>query len=135
MGPRPNGRGKSDMRRHATWDSGFNGAAAKRPRKVIVILVVVAAIALQWGRGQTAAESSEPYLLMAPHTWASMGPRPNGRGKLRTLADGSVDLALQWGRGQTAAESTLLRRRIAPRYSFNGAAAKRPRKAYLPPAS
>ena len=67
--------------RRFSRSSGVNGAAAKRPRKEDAGAVVAPAkVVRQWGRGQTAAESAE----MTPNRVggaASMGPRPNGRGK------------------------------------------------------
>ena len=105
-----------------------NGAAAKRPRKVLGAFFAVVDSLRQWGRGQTAAErprrtttcqsassvngaaAKRPRKASAtPKPTASatpsMGPRPNGRGK-RALATG-----------------------ITSPSSVNGAAAKRPRKA------
>ncbi len=108
---------------------------------------------LQWGRGPKAAETrgtlGEWELAGGP----SMGPRPEGRGNdlhlrgarrgndplqwgrgpkaAETMADTSVTVytaALQWGRGPKAAE-TARARCLRPRgSSFNGAAARRPRK-------
>ena len=106
MGPRPNGRGKWPPAPTpcSSW-SGFNGAAAKRPRKVVDQVV---------------------YRVLVV---ASMGPRPNGRGKTALAASLLRDTAtLQWGRGQTAAESIRSFGYKVPFWSFNGAAAKRPRK-------
>ena len=60
MGPRPNGRGKvSSGMSVCGRASGFNGAAAKRPRKVCRRPRETKVFRrLQWGRGQTAAESA-----------------------------------------------------------------------------
>ena len=40
---------------------------------------------------------------------ASMGPRPDGRGRLLGMATLVITLALQWGRGRMAAEGALHR--------------------------
>ena len=106
MGPRPNGRGKSGRALpRASITSRVNGAAAKRPRKgVATVTCLYVSFLRQWGRGQTAAESSrrDPQLYCQGRVngaaakrprkavgeateqgygFASMGPRPNGRGK------------------------------------------------------
>ena len=129
MGPRPNGRGK---RIDSSWlwlGAGVNGAAAKRPRKVGALGGEGYGVERQWGRGQTAAESVPPSILVStrhsrqwgrgqtaaesrhrrhtpcgPHP-ASMGPRPNGRGKRPSQSSPTDRPWRQWGRGQTAAES------------------------------
>ena len=130
MGPRPDGRGKSAPVRPASghtcmrqWGRGqtaaerytgapaesrgrcVNGAAARRPRKV------------QFGR------------VCRGHHLASMGPRPDGRGKAAKRRASAAPLPRQWGRGQTAAESRLSPRRPDTVCCVNGAAARRPRKA------
>ena len=131
MGPRPNGRGKFfPGASFFSTASSFNGAAAKRPRKVEIFGLAARLEAsfngaaakrprkgcmrpadpprrqLQWGRGQTAAES--PAALYGTMHYA----------------------LLQWGRGQTAAERSNPDSLPVPHpNSFNGAAAKRPRKA------
>ena len=105
MGPRPNGRGKcvaaasispGDFVRQ--WGRGQTAAERLRgmPARAGGRL-------RQWGRGQTAAESREGK-EGAGRVRASMGPRPNGRGK--------------W---PPTTPSLMFR-------SVNGAAAKRPRK-------
>ena len=131
MGPRPNGRGKvenganhhsarrgvngaaakrprKDPECPACTDpvQGVNGAAAKRPRKGLRFIEGGLLRLRQWGRGQTAAESSCSAAALSAHV-----PR-------------------QWGRGQTAAESWQPKHDVAIRRSVNGAAAKRPRKGY-----
>ena len=58
-----------------------NGAAAKRPRKAAFLK------------------------LNRIGTPASMGPRPNGRGKGQIPCARGIHAWRQWGRGQTAAES------------------------------
>ena len=177
MGPRPDGRGKQPAAVEAEPRlAGVNGAAARRPRKERhPHLTVVAAAARQWGRGQTAAESSIRWagnLGNGKRQWgrgqtaaerqanhadsreqvqASMGPRPDGRGKPYTNVDAvrrprvngaaarrprkglGVQLAhrsvsRQWSRGQTAAESSFHSKSPRLLISVNGAAARRPRK-------
>ena len=111
MGPRPNGRGKAAPVRVRARTCRVNGAAAKRPRKAEPTAAPLDPGALrQWGRGQTAAESGE-QAGGRRESDASMGPRPNGRGKIppRTNMPRPAD-ARQWGRGQTAAESSNMER-------------------------
>ena len=154
MGPRPDGRGKLARRAAAGPEFCVNGAAARRPRKVPIsqplkrcgFTGVNGAAARrprkdtlrrlpenpserQWGRGQTAAESRRVYredlsarsASMGPRPdgrgkyksrarhrikpQASMGPRPDGRGKLQGCTVFPTHVLRQWGRGQTAAES------------------------------
>ena len=104
------GRGQTAAERTGTLRTAasmtcVNGAAAKRPRKVCVRSGPCPLFLRQWGRGQTAAESRRRGTRSATSARASMGPRPNGRGK----SHGSNSLwpsgLRQWGRGQTAAES------------------------------
>ena len=130
-----------------------NGAAARRPRKEVQCLHSRTSVTpRQWGRGQTAAESRPSRLVDAAgigvngaaarrprkdrthrtcnrDAHASMGPRPDGRGKLADFAWLLGRVERQWGRGQTAAERANQRPRVNPRVRVNGAAARRPRKA------
>ena len=82
MGPRPNGRGKSMMAAAMNamikrqWG---RGQTAAESRKISDIKSLKAELR-QWGRGQTAAESGV-LAEFHHHGAASMGPRPNGRGK------------------------------------------------------
>ena len=59
---------------------------------------------------------------------ASMGPRPDGRGKNALTGKYLTAEMRQWGRGQTAAESPNGPVRRPPNAGVNGAAARRPRK-------
>ncbi len=62
---------------------------------------------LQWGRILTDAESVDPIAQPVIPIVASMGPHPNGRGKLAILRRCSLRmLSLQWGRILTDAESS-----------------------------
>ena len=131
MGPRPNGRGKRYTRAARLeggplrqWGRGQT--AAERPEPGIETVPVARR---QWGRGQTAAESVRRHDPRARSRYASMGPRPNGRGKhacARPLK--SAHLASMGprpnGRGKTSRARALPPRRMR----VNGAAAKRPRK-------
>ena len=135
MGPRPNGRGKRVLatadapERQRQWGRGqtaaesrrwsgrvscaicVNGAAAKRPRKA----------GQQGGGGGgrvgvNGAAAKRPRKDRLPSqrlhvAIASMGPRPNGRGKRACQAGGAPRHMRQWGRGQTAAESMRRGRR------------------------
>ena len=128
MGPRPDGRGKCEPSRAVSPAPRVNGAAARRPRKARPRPPALASILRQWGRGQTAAESWRHQGRPCQGLSASMGPRPDGRGKRLRLGggrgraiasmgprpDGRGKLDArdgdpgggrrQWGRGQTAAE-------------------------------
>ena len=109
MGPRPDGRGRqcTEMQGYvanasfngaaAGWPrkgqyqvigfravSGFNGAAAGWPRKDEMQKKTWVRKQLQWGRGRMAAEGAgRPGAYGAPA--ASMGPRPDGRGRMLLL--------------------------------------------------
>ena len=84
----------------------FNGAATFRPRRAAMRYPLpLATVALQWGRDLSAAERSEVHTWPLQHTYASMGPRPFGRGEQRREAKQvKENYALQWGRDLSAAE-------------------------------
>ena len=106
MGPRPDGRGKVAVARVLAGRHGVNGAAARRPRKARSSPVPPPPRASrQWGRGQTAAERATVSPIAAQVSKASMGPRPDGRGKAANYYKVYNNSLRQWGRGQTAAES------------------------------
>ena len=152
MGPRPNGRGKHGVC-HARiggvqrqWGRGQTAAErARRDEKGAI------GNTRQWGRGQTAAESllrqgscePDPCVNGAAAKRprkvrkrgyrpspivASMGPRPNGRGKRHGVIMTIRARTRQWGRGQTAAERARPAACSPGASCVNGAAAKRPRK-------
>ena len=133
--------------------SSVNGAAARRPRKGYNPLARMRAAPCVNGaaarRPRKGLAGRHPVLCID----ASMGPRPDGRGKYyrrvkaamlstwrqwgrgQTAAerpDGErstyVHDLRQWGRGQTAAESLGPPRTWQRRSRVNGAAARRPRK-------
>ena len=130
MGPRPNGRGKSSsgnmplLYALLQWGRGqtaaeraqaeqagapryygFNGAAAKRPRKVHQGQYGLQKLLASMGpRPNGRGKLSRPWSLAVIRP-ASMGPRPNGRGKLFPQIHHPCQIPC-----------------------FNGAAAKRPRK-------
>ena len=83
MGPRPCGRGRvisSDSRRGGL--SGFNGATALRPwTGVCGVPCVAATDLLQWGHGLVAVDGSASGGSFRKTRFASMGPRPCGRGR------------------------------------------------------
>ena len=104
------GRGRmaaegGNRRLAASGRPGVNGAAAGWPRKVEKrSLRQVEAEWRQWGRGRMAAEGTILSNVRVRYPDASMGPRPDGRGR---LLPGDVDehgLPRQWGRGRMAAE-------------------------------
>ncbi len=85
-------------------------------------------IMLQWGRGSSAAETRNPSRAKRVPVPASMGPRLVSRGNEPEVILQLPPAGLQWGRGSSAAETSS----VVPRYwlmsSFNGAAARQPRK-------
>ena len=107
----------------------FNGAAAGWPRKGVADHLLRRGVQqLQWGRGRMAAEGS-PLSAVYGRPVASMGPRPDGRGRIRPRTASTPTTALQWGRGRMAAEGLHAGGRGGKHTSFNGAAAGWPRKA------
>ena len=128
MGPRPDGRGKTmrglGRREPAPRQWGRGQTAAER---LYLLYKPLARALRQWGRGQTAAESDasarngardwlrqwgrgqtaaerSSCACRSKRRLASMGPRPDGRGKQRMSPEQVADNLRQWGRGQTAAE-------------------------------
>ena len=82
MGPRPDGRGRSGSTHTSSTPGSVNGAAAGWPRKVHArVAVWDRANRRQWGRGRMAAEGIECGRCRDHATRASMGPRPDGRGR------------------------------------------------------
>ena len=82
MGPRPDGRGKSHPPRPppvGCWRQWGRGQTAAE--RTLVGRRFCRYIWRQWGRGQTAAESCQVNRLVLYSVMASMGPRPDGRGK------------------------------------------------------
>ena len=107
MGPRPFGRGRRFCGLAIISDTrSFNGAATFRPRKGRHRRAPPSFVKeLQWGRDLSAAEGC----------------------RLRMTS--SANVGLQWGRDLSAAEGLSAARLKTRRYSFNGAATFRPRKA------
>ena len=153
MGPRPDGRGKrADVKADSRsggqrqWGRGQTAAESWRRRRRRR-----RANLRQWGRGQTAAERAAAHVgrghaagvngaaarrprkggrrrKRAAHRAASMGPRPDGRGKSSSAGVPDCGIRRQWGRGQTAAERHCPGRPRSSLPRVNGAAARRPRK-------
>ena len=108
MGPRLFSRGRRPLERHATLGpTGFNGAAALQPRKVV-------------GEDHTRAGTVP----------ASMGPRLFSRGRVNVDLLKAARFLLQWGRGSSAAEGEEPHHEQIVEIRFNGAAALQPRKAF-----
>ena len=130
MGPRPNGRGRGDLRRimvglpAASMGPRPNGrgrttegiaragstSASMGPRPNGRGRSMNCCIQRDLSLGFNGAASKRTRKVCAKdsdefHVWASMGPRPNGRGRM-SAADytESLKLQLQWGRVQTDAE-------------------------------
>ena len=96
------------QRERAGQPGRFNGAAAGWPRKDYDHSRPTAQGArLQWGRGRMAAEGGRGARREREPV-ASMGPRPDGRGRRRAASRPAASLTLQWGRGRMAAEGRAL---------------------------
>ena len=92
-----------------TWRGTFrvNGAAAKRPRKGPIRAGAgrTGFTSVNGAAAKRPRKAVEIHRVLKPTGSASMGPRPNGRGKFDRRMSGRAGLERQWGRGQTAAES------------------------------
>ena len=86
----------------------------------------------QWGRDLSAAEGGAGNVGNGPKGYASMGPRPLGRGRQRIEDIVDVALTLQWGRDLSAAEGLKPCPLRQGAQCFNGAATSRPRKGGTP---
>ena len=129
MGPRPDGRGKPVCCSLGGQTGSVNGAAARRPRKGQVRSQPVCHNALrQWGRGQTAAESLQEPLTYRRILLASMGPRPDGRGKSAHRQGGGAAPSVNGAAARRPRKAVLARARRSAAIGVNGAAARRPRK-------
>ena len=86
---------------------GVNGAATGWPRKALSFEMCSLAARRQWGRDRMAAEG---YGCGGTNNevLASMGPRPDGRGRARLLKGCSELTERQWGRDRMAAEGPRL---------------------------
>ena len=110
MGPRPDGRGRSLGPRRPCGAIRVNGAAAGWPRKAPASRTKKWPWMRQWGRGRMAAEGGDAAVEADLYALASMGPRPDGRGRPRSGSPPCASLAMrQWGRGRMAAEGASLR--------------------------
>ena len=132
MGPRPDGRGRNLATCEPLRITGVNGAAAGWPRKAARLPTLPAP-----GRRVNGAAAGWPRKgrqrrpPIHRRRSASMGPRPDGRGRLRLASSPRATATVrQWGRGRMAAEvpHSAGWLRFAPR--VNGAAAGWPRKGY-----
>src|SRR5579875_2255423 len=105
MEPRPYGRGDiTQDKALAKGDICFNGATAIRPwRPSFTASRIEKYFALQWSHGHTAVETAAQSGRSTQNMWASMEPRPYGRGDF-----------VDWRAGQRRA------------FRFNGATAIRP---------
>ena len=115
---------------HVACLIGVNGAAAGWPRKACPCWYSSSCgRGRQWGRGRMAAEGAIYLQNQGWGLWASMGPRPDGRGRHMNIMMCSAFSRRQWGRGRMAAEGGASRPSPAcGRSSVNGAAAGWPRK-------
>ena len=132
MGPRPDGRGRGRPLSGCLSPGRVNGAAAGWPRKVDIMAdqflaySSVNGAAAGWPRKVVQGRDG------AGDELASMGPRPDGRGRPPRRALGAFTQAWrQWGRGRMAAEGGLGDEWRARTRSVNGAAAGWPRKVGL----
>ena len=87
MGPRPDGRGRWGARTHLGGGRRVNGAATGWPRKVLLrSSSTFCDMKRQWGRDRMAAEGPRIRARGAIVAVASMGPRPDGRGRMHAQA-------------------------------------------------
>ena len=130
MGPRPFGRGRHGRAtRCAGCGRRFNGAATFRSRKAKTMRPIwQSRSALQWGRDLSVAEGNCKICHIGPrnrlqwgrdlsvaegidwpasaasNSFASMGPRPFGRGRYTAHVIAPPNAKLQWGRDLSVAE-------------------------------
>ena len=153
MGPRPDGRGKTDGNAYIlALHPASMGPRPDGRGKAAPLRAFGPPPPRQWGRGQTAAESMSSTAITTAAVsvngaaarrprkaraspgapggrTASMGPRPDGRGKPAAARRHLIVSVRQWGRGQTAAERVAEDSDGVDHPGVNGAAARRPRKA------
>ena len=114
--------------------TGVNGAAAGWPRKACIALAggpdyITASMGPRPdGRGRVSLRRIEACRLAT----ASMGPRPDGRGRIVQVVWNASLIVRQWGRGRMAAEGLLSCSPCRTCTGVNGAAAGWPRKARAP---
>ena len=132
MGPRPDGRGRLGRKRHGllgSWRQWGRGRMAAEGKYWLP--GCPSATSRQWGRGRMAAEGRERAACQSWGGGASMGPRPDGRGRglscsLLRMWLGCVNgAAAGWPRKDITAAGGG-----AAQTSVNGAAAGWPRKAH-----
>ena len=112
MEPRPEGRGDEAVqvagmacRVALQWSRGPKAAETS-----IGTGSVVASLVLQWSRGPKAAETYQSESEGMLEGWASMEPRPEGRGDDEAWGRLEAEPWLQWSRGPKAAETRAARR-------------------------
>ena len=94
-------------RRHGT----FNGAAAAKPRKLVVEQGSLSGIRPSMEPRLRSRGSPDKAIASIPATRPSMEPRLRSRGSSVTTSIFSVGISLQWSRGCEAAEARSLPRR------------------------
>ena len=132
MGPRPDGRGKlAGGTTPFTQNHSVNGAAARRPRKVAGF----GRMRLFGKGGVNGAAARRPRkgrivrITITPSQTASMGPRPDGRGKFGLASRHATRRRASMGPRPDGRGKRRRAEQYAPAYgSVNGAAARRPRK-------
>ena len=130
MGPCPNGHGKSamppfDASRCTTLQWGRVRMDTESRDALDSTLVVWL---LQWGRVRMDTESADQLGAGVDRTPASMGPCPNGHGKISTLTVALGSALLQWGRVRMDTESGKRGTRTPWTTRFNGAVSEWTRK-------
>ena len=129
MGPRPDGRGKlqtgvsSQEARKRQWGRGQTAAESS-----VRLVSNIGGQGCQWGRGQTAAERARTVRALYG-LGASMGPRPDGRGKLPRRAQAARITCVNGAAARRPRKGPARRRSRTTERCVNGAAARRPRKA------
>ncbi len=132
MGPRLVSRGNLEPQgatcgRELALQWGRGSSAAETTR---MAAPSTSCLLLQWGRGSSAAETSNLRAQPVGGSWRFNGAaarQPRKRGQRRRFR--AHPGGLQWGRGSSAAETPAPPTRASPlRSGFNGAAARQPRK-------
>ena len=104
MGPRPDGRGRLGGGQSRRTRSSFNGAATGWPRKAAAPVAAAGGDASFNGAATGWPRKVGALGVVAKPLVASMGPRPDGRGREYNAHYYDSADELQWGRDRMAAE-------------------------------
>ena len=109
MGPRPDGRGRPSSLSSPSSVTGVNGAAAGWPRKGCPTSAESSGASSVNGAAAGWPRKALWTRIRPTISPASMGPRPDGRGRRPALAPSFSGCRRQWGRGRMAAEGAAQR--------------------------